>query len=254
MEKDEFRVLIKHYFLRKKTITETKNALDKHYPDSAPATATIHKWFTEFKCGRTSTSTVPSPGRPKEVVIDETVKKLHNLVLGDPKLKVREIAETTGISHGSVFKILHEHLKLKKLFAHWVPQTLNLDQKEERANIAQQNLKRFKLNPKEFLTRFITVDEMWIHYFDSEEKLNQLHFEVLPHPNNAPDLAPSNYHLLPNLKKWFSGKKFYSKDELITETNAYFDRFVSEYYEEGINMLESRWTKCIESEGDYVDD
>lgn len=36
MEKSEFRVLIKHYFLRKKTITETKQRLDKYYGDSAP--------------------------------------------------------------------------------------------------------------------------------------------------------------------------------------------------------------------------
>jgi len=35
MEKSEFRVLIKHCFLMKKNTVETKEWLDKHYPDSA---------------------------------------------------------------------------------------------------------------------------------------------------------------------------------------------------------------------------
>ena len=35
MEKSEFRVLIEHYFLRRKTLSETKANLDKYYSDSA---------------------------------------------------------------------------------------------------------------------------------------------------------------------------------------------------------------------------
>lgn len=33
------------------------------------------------------------------------------------------------------------------------------------------------------------------------------------------DLAPSDYILFPNMKKWFGGKKFDSNDEIIAETN-----------------------------------
>ena len=36
MEKSEFCVLIKHYFLRGKPLSETKAKLDKYYSDSAP--------------------------------------------------------------------------------------------------------------------------------------------------------------------------------------------------------------------------
>jgi len=74
MEKSEFRVLIKHYFLRKKTISETKKKFDKYYPDSAPSIGMIHKWFSEFRCGRTSTSAERS-GRPKEFTTPEMVQK-----------------------------------------------------------------------------------------------------------------------------------------------------------------------------------
>ena len=52
MEKSEFRVLIKHYFLRKKTVNHTKEKLDKYYGDSAQSISMVKKWFTDFRCGR----------------------------------------------------------------------------------------------------------------------------------------------------------------------------------------------------------
>ena len=36
-KKGEFHVLIEHYFLRRKTLSETKAKLDKYYSDSAPS-------------------------------------------------------------------------------------------------------------------------------------------------------------------------------------------------------------------------
>ena len=41
------------------------------------------KWFTEFHCGRISTSHIERPGRPKEVTSQEMIDKIHNIVLND---------------------------------------------------------------------------------------------------------------------------------------------------------------------------
>jgi histone-lysine N-methyltransferase SETMAR len=51
------------------------------------------------------------------------------MVLDDQRMKVREIAETTGISKERVGYILHEELDMKKLCARWVPRFLTADQK-----------------------------------------------------------------------------------------------------------------------------
>ena len=67
MEKSEFRVLIKHYFLRGKSIKETKEKLANYYKESAPSHGMVHKWFTGFCYGRISTSDDERPGRPKQV-------------------------------------------------------------------------------------------------------------------------------------------------------------------------------------------
>lgn len=84
-------------------------------------------------------------------------------------------------------------------------------------------------------------------------KLHDLHFDVFPYAPYSPDLAPSDYFLFPNMKKWFAGRKFTSDDEVKSATMAYFPEQDKTYYSDGIIKLESRWYKCIELQGDYVE-
>ena len=79
----------------------------------------------------------------------------------------------------------------------------------------------------------------------SMAKFHELCSELLPHPTYSPDLAPSDYFLFPNLKKWLGGKRFYSNDEIISQTNAYFEDLETSYFLEGTQKLDKRWTKCI---------
>ena len=85
-------------------------------------------------------------------------------------------------------------------------------------------------------------------------KLNELSFELLSYPPYLPDLAPRDYYLFIDLKKMLHGKRFYSTEEFITETNAYFVGKDKSFYKKGIEMLEKRWADCVAFEGDYVDE
>ena len=85
-------------------------------------------------------------------------------------------------------------------------------------------------------------------------KLNELSFELLPHPPYSPDLAPSDYYLFIDLKTMLQGKRFYSIDEVITEMNAYFEAKDKSFYKKGIEMLKKHWTDSVAFEGDYVDE
>jgi len=58
------------------------------------------------------------------------------MVLDDRRLKVREIAETIGISKERVGYILHVELDMKKLWARCVPRLLTADQKSARMRIS----------------------------------------------------------------------------------------------------------------------
>ena len=54
-------------------------------------------------------------------------------------------------------------------------------------------------------------------------KLHELHFELLPHPPYSPDLVTSEYDLLADLKRMLQGKRFGSNEEVIAQTEAYFE-------------------------------
>ena len=170
MEKREFRVLLKHYFLHGKTLLETKAKLDEYYSNSALSYGMVQKWFTEFHCGRTSTKTIPSRGRPNKITTPEMINKIYDIVLNDLKVKVREIAEIVSSLTDRVVNILYTHLCMRKLCARWVPRLLTIDQKCIRVAISKPNLAFFNHNPKEFLRRVVTMNETWIHHYTLESR------------------------------------------------------------------------------------
>ena len=163
-------MLIKLHFLRRKTLLETKAKLDKNHSNSSPSYGMVHKWVPQFRCGRTSTETILSPGRPNEITTPEMINEIHHIVLNDPKVKVCEIAEIASISTERVVNILHTHLSIRKLFARWVPRLFTIDQKRIRVIISEQNLAYFHCNIKEFLCQFVTMDETWTHHYIPESR------------------------------------------------------------------------------------
>ena len=85
-------------------------------------------------------------------------------------------------------------------------------------------------------------------------KLHELNSELLPHPPYSPDLAPSDYWLFADLKKMLAGKKFRTNEEVIAETEAYFEAKDKSFYKSGIEMLERPWNDYVTLDGDYVDE
>lgn len=170
MENEQYRSVIRFLFLEGKSRSEIKERLDAVYGDASPSMATVNNWFSVFQRGRTSVFDKPHPGAPKTATTEDNVVKIHDLVLADRRLKVRKIAETVGISKDRVGHILHAGLGMTKLSARWVPRLLTMDNKRNREITSEQCLTMFKRNPKEFLRRFVTVDETWIHWYTPETK------------------------------------------------------------------------------------
>ncbi|KAG5343865.1 SETMR methyltransferase, partial [Acromyrmex heyeri] len=83
-------------------------------------------------------------------------------------------------------------------------------------------------------------------------KFNEFRYELLLHPAYSPDLASCDYFLFPNLKKWFGGKRF-TREQLIAETETYFEGLDKSCYSDGLKKLENHWIKCNELKGDYVE-
>ena len=106
-------------------------------------------------------------------------KKVRVLVYSDRRIKVEEIANALHISHGSVSTTLHDRLGMHKLTARSVPNSLSDEQMATRASVYSALLKRFRSKEDDFLSRLVTVDETWVHYYEPENKARiQLHYQV----------------------------------------------------------------------------
>jgi len=64
----------------------------------------------------------------------------------------------------------------------------------------------------------------------TQKKLAYLGFQCLDHPPYSPDLAPSDYHLFPGLKKQLKGRHFSSDAEVIAAAETWLDGQPSEFF------------------------
>jgi histone-lysine N-methyltransferase SETMAR len=150
MDKIEYRAVIKLFVKEGLTPKEVHSKFVEVYGDSSPSFSTIKKWAAQFKRGRTSLEVDPREGRLKSATTPEIIEQVHDMLSDDRRMKVREIAETIGISKERVGYILREELDMKKLCSRWVPRLLTADQKRTRMKICEQSLERFNKNKTDF--------------------------------------------------------------------------------------------------------
>ena len=131
-------------------------------PPSKTGWPSLNRWF--------STCDAPRPGRNKTVTTPEIIDQIHELILEDHRISAKSIAEQLGISRERVGSVIYEDLDMRKLSAKWVPKFLNADEKRQRCHSSEQLLEFFRRNPKDFLSRLLTMDETWLYHYDSETK------------------------------------------------------------------------------------
>ena len=170
MDKIEYCAVIKFFVKEGLMPNKIHSKFIKVYGDSSPSFSTIKKWAAEFKRGCTSLEDDPHEGRPKSATTLEIIEQVHDMVLDDWWMTVREIAETIGISKERVGYILHEELDMKTLCARWVPRLLTVDQKCTCMKISEQCLERSNKNKTDFVRLFISMDETRIHHYAPESK------------------------------------------------------------------------------------
>ena len=59
---------------------------------------------------------------------------------------------------------------MRKLLSKWVPRLLTVDQKRQRVVDSERYLVLFRRNKPNFLRRYVTMDETWIHHYTPESK------------------------------------------------------------------------------------
>jgi len=115
---------------------------------------------------------------------------------------------------------------------------------------AIQNKRRGKLSSKVLFFH----DNARLHTANrTRELLDHFGWQVLDHPPYSPDLAPSDYHLFPNMKTWLATERFDDDAKLQAGVNEWLKFQAAKLYDDGINKLVHRYDKCLNLNGEYVE-
>ena len=191
----EFRAAIKFLTKEGAKAKETHRRMADVYGDSSPKYSTVTKWSAEFKGGRDSLEDDPRPGRTADVIGQEMIDRVERLVLNNRRIKVAELASECGISNGSVYAIIHEHLGMSKISARWVPRNLNMQDRQQRVESSQELLEVYDANPEDSHTLLVTGDETWLHNWDLDTKKESMQWK---HPGSPP---PKKFRTQPSASK-----------------------------------------------------
>ena len=136
------------------------------YGPSCVSYDTVRHWKKKFESGVDSIKNAPKSGRPKSASRKEIISKIKEIIEGDARFTVRDIARKVGTSLSTVLIILKKHLKVRKISAIWVPHLLTDEQKRQRVKEAIKLLQMFPKYDKKQFANFVTGDETWVHYFE----------------------------------------------------------------------------------------
>lgn len=86
-----------------------------------------------------------------------------------------------------------------------------------------------------------------------QDTIKALGWELLPHPPYSPDLAPSDYHLFSSMGHALAEQHFKTSEEVENWVSDWFTSKDEQFYWRGIHKLPERWSKCVESDGQYFE-
>ena len=133
---------------------------------------TVRRWKKKFQSGVESIKNAPKSGRPKSASRKEIISKIKEIIEGDARFTVCDIARKVGISLSTVHLILKKHSKVRKISARWVPHLLTDEQKRQWVKVAKKLLQMFPKYDKKQFANAVTGDETWVRYFEPVRKVS----------------------------------------------------------------------------------
>ena len=96
----------------------------------------VQLWYNRFKEGRENVNDDACPGRPSTSTTDENIAAVNKMILDNPQITIRGVADDVRISIGSCQAIFTNVLGMKHAAAKIVLQFLNFEQKQRHTGIA----------------------------------------------------------------------------------------------------------------------
>lgn len=110
----------------------------------APSDRSVRRWVQRFREGKEDVDDDPRSGRPISVFTDENIERVQHVIEDDPHCTYDDIIAETSLTRGTIERIIHDGLRMRKVTSRWVAHQLNDEQKQERLRICRQNLEKFR--------------------------------------------------------------------------------------------------------------
>ena len=109
-------------FCRHKTLDPVKfTGLVVVYGEHVMNVASVRKWCTMFRNGRTDVHDAERSGRPS-VITDALKQKVNHIIRENRHFTISEVyKQCPEVSRTVVYEIFNEHLQYSKICARWVP-------------------------------------------------------------------------------------------------------------------------------------
>ena len=131
-----------------------------------------HQFFSGIRDSRKAGSLwgmMRSMGVVRKSDTPELIGQIKNFMDKDRRVFIETISAQFDVSVGAVHTIIHEELKMRKIYAKFVPRVLREDQKERCCHDSREMVELINSDPA-VLDALVTCDESWIYGYDPETK------------------------------------------------------------------------------------
>ena len=164
------RSYIKTETLCSKNPTEINSALSEVCGECTVDHSKISHWANSFLGGCVSIDNHLKPGRPRTLTDERNVKLVADALEEDLRATCEGLSRAMGVRATSVFRILTNDLKKRKISVQWVPHCLTAEQKQKRLDIAILLKERLNIEDQVFFSQIVAIDKKWIKDFKPELK------------------------------------------------------------------------------------
>ena len=161
MEKEIFRFYIKTRVILGIRPIDIFQELQTAYGEQAPCQSTVGRWSKLFSDGREDIKDKSRSGHQITANTTANIELVRQVVEDNPHVSYEEIEAETSLSRGTIERIIHDSLNLRKITSRWIPHFLTDENRVQRVEACRENLAMFQ-EGKWRLCDIVTGDESWI--------------------------------------------------------------------------------------------